>query len=103
MNTDARKVDKAVESILRAPDYHLRATLVSLCSDNAHTRDKIAKHLDALSDHDKPASQENRVALKDLWLCIQCNAVFVHEHNEPDNCLHHPGESSNFLSTGGRR
>lgn len=80
-----------IDSIIRLPDFHLRAILVALC-DDVQTRNKAEEYLKDLQRADTPAKQLARKSLRDIWICVQCKAPFSYQHNTPGSCSYHPGK-----------
>ena len=80
-----------IDSIIRLPDFHLRAILVALC-DDIQTCNKAEGYLEDLQDADTPAKQLARKSLHDIWICVLCKKPFSYQDNTPGNCSYHPGK-----------
>lgn len=77
----------ALEKMLKAPDYQVRAILLSLC-DDSDIREKALSRFAALDVFDKPSK---RKAVEDIHVCVQCDEPFTCEDNEFGDCMYHPG------------
>lgn len=82
-----------ITTILTAPDYHVRAALLSLCAET-DIRPKIASRMLALRNADDATQALKRKSLKDLFICVQCEKPFSQEDNQPGACSYHDGRFS---------
>ena len=84
-----------MDTVLSAPDAHLRIALKALCVDDK-VRHKMAMYLWRLSLMDDPEGPAHtgtttlqQAADGDLQICIQCGKAFYESKNGESSCVHH--------------
>ncbi|OAA33403.1 hypothetical protein AAL_00868 [Moelleriella libera RCEF 2490] len=79
------------ERIMSAPGHHVKAVLLSVCSDT-EVKNHVVSRLDALTQFESAGeTNRKRKADDDLAVCVQCEDPFFKDDNPFGSCFYHTG------------